>query len=892
MSGKKIIIRLSYGRLFLSLLCPLLFLFALLSTVDAPTTYGSQSGTPNVTLGVPFGAVSNMNSLDAVPWNITEQDSEAGLKTVEFFIGQDNSTGIASGTTTSWPASIFLPEDNITVDGAFIEITMHLGATDISAGTVNIDGKNISNVPLLQTTGPTTKMLYNYNATGALVNFTKGTNAFTLNVAVTGPINYAQNAKLILTYRYNRNSETQLKTVRYFVGSIGKDMRIRTAAPGSHFVNFSNLRIAIPEGGPISVKSAWIEATGSYAASAATPQSLNFSINANDQFKIPQIVNVAETKDFLILYNATPFYRLVTGFSPTYYLNMSAFGGFPVSAWGAEAILTYTYNNTNGTGTEHRTARFFAIGNTTRITAVSRTNATLNIYLPEDNPAIESVYFRIAAENGGASGQLNVSVNGTTLQGFQSTWSTETAGIFPILVNGTNYLNTKLKRGDNFINLTVINTVGTFGPLTAEAVVTYNYSSGSPTMQETVQYHIYQSTDAGAAAGIVTGNFTINMPPTAINVTSAYVQSDPTIRNTGTSLTGATSTGYGTWLNGTGVSGLVYTTDENLYTRTMLNATKILLNERILGNNITAWGGNAIVVSESNWATNMKLILTYGYKRQFRAEVEHNSTQMSYTGNLLSANATVRFMGNSSKWWNLYMYNWAIGNWVPCINGTVPANTWQVWKCNITSFNYTVANFVSADGVVKINMNSTNDTSRNVLGTDYVSFDLTAEIPSLSIALTGNLTHGIPFGSIDPNTVNNNASGNYNTTAATQKLDDRTQYWVYTGPGSQNADICIRDNESLRTGGGATPTATINNGNYTYHNGTANSPTSPALSCAGNNCGNMTDGYIRFAANVPAGTPAFLRFFLNVSGGQTQGTYSNGVYFLAVAAGSSVTCGT
>ncbi len=160
----------------------------------------------------------------------------------------------------------------------------------------------------------------------------------------------------------------------------------------------------------------------------------------------------------------------------------------------------------------------------------------------------------------------------------------------------------------------------------------------------------------------------------------------------------------------------------------------------------------------------------------------------------------------------------------------------------------------------------------------------------VSVGLTNNLSNGVLFSSVDPGSRDNNATYNFNGSVADANKQ-QTSYWIYPGLDSNtNTDLCIRDNESLATGN--PETNDIGNTNYTYSNATTNTATSPANYGTNNMTATAQNSLgIRFATNKAPGSPMFLRFFLNVSGGQPAGIYSNAVIFQAVATGTSVTCG-
>ena len=155
-------------------------------------------------------------------------------------------------------------------------------------------------------------------------------------------------------------------------------------------------------------------------------------------------------------------------------------------------------------------------------------------------------------------------------------------------------------------------------------------------------------------------------------------------------------------------------------------------------------------------------------------------------------------------------------------------------------------------------------TSSNVTISNYVA-----------VGLSTNLSTGILFGEIDPNTLNNNATHNYDGVATA------TTYYVDVSSDSNiNIDMCIKDNTHLtRTAGGV-----IANGNYTWaDNATANSVAmSPANSYV------MPTAYHRTnVTDIAPGSNDYFRFWLDVPGGQTPGSYNNTVYFKGIVTAGS-----
>jgi len=142
----------------------------------------------------------------------------------------------------------------------------------------------------------------------------------------------------------------------------------------------------------------------------------------------------------------------------------------------------------------------------------------------------------------------------------------------------------------------------------------------------------------------------------------------------------------------------------------------------------------------------------------------------------------------------------------------------------------------------------------------------------VSIGRSNNLTAGILFGTVQTNTNDNNATGNFNST-------NHTQFWItIDGTTTIPIDLCIKANDSLRSG-----SYTIALTNYHVSNSSTNAinftfPLYPptidmstswqALFNDSWNSGTTTYRYLRFALTVPSG--------------QIAGTYTNEISFRGI----------
>lgn len=148
----------------------------------------------------------------------------------------------------------------------------------------------------------------------------------------------------------------------------------------------------------------------------------------------------------------------------------------------------------------------------------------------------------------------------------------------------------------------------------------------------------------------------------------------------------------------------------------------------------------------------------------------------------------------------------------------------------------------------------------------------------VAIGISNNLSlSGISFGTIQPNTGFNNATGNNET------LSSNSSYIVNVSTDSNvNVDFCIKDSYALNH---TSNLYQIGNGNYTWkdNNASTQNPSSPFVPGT-----QMLTTYQRtnFTNLNPGGAGAF-RFWLNVSAGQQAGVYSNSVLFEGIKTGNA-----
>jgi len=144
-----------------------------------------------------------------------------------------------------------------------------------------------------------------------------------------------------------------------------------------------------------------------------------------------------------------------------------------------------------------------------------------------------------------------------------------------------------------------------------------------------------------------------------------------------------------------------------------------------------------------------------GERPVYKVEVWHNSSQIA-DGNILSINATVNFTTNVSDYYSLQIYDWLNSQWVSteCNSDNVLADTATQWWCNKTS---NPMNYNSSDRIIRIRINSTNDTDIGLLKEDYVQYFVGYEAGYLEINLT-NPDPSLPLSVIQNYTFDINAT--------------------------------------------------------------------------------------------------------------------------------------
>jgi thiamine pyrophosphokinase len=107
---------------------------------------------------------------------------------------------------------------------------------------------------------------------------------------------------------------------------------------------------------------------------------------------------------------------------------------------------------------------------------------------------------------------------------------------------------------------------------------------------------------------------------------------------------------------------------------------------------------------------------------EYRMEVEHNTTGVSWSGTLDSINISINFSTNvSSTSFDFLIYNFNSGGWDSCYSDLVNANTWYMWWCNKTT---SLSDYLPGN-VIRSRLNETSHQNLAEVKEDYVQYYVT-----------------------------------------------------------------------------------------------------------------------------------------------------------------------
>jgi len=379
-------------------------------------SYIRQNGTYTFTLYVKFNSIRQGENAKLILTYEYDSDSPRQIKTVRFFVGQ-LTTSLAVGSSTAFTIPpLNLPESNVVVRDSFFETYIHLkpGGTTDEGISIDLDGANaISGTPIDNAGATTIDYIFLYK------NIFDTTTSHTFNFKPTA--GYAVDTvgtELVLTYEYDANSPTQLKTVKYL---IGQDTDLYTTA---HTANFQR-QITLPENNT-NIRSIYnrVSFAIAYGSGAGTTSyTTTIGVNSTIQGSSPatQVSYSLDLRDeqvstSMILYNATNLYNLQNENTVVCSVYSSAAStSYYTGSKGCELIITYAFNSSSPQ--RIRTVDYF-VGQNYNGSVVSSISFPFSFSIPENSYSIRDTYLTVYGFTGSATAATNTLISGIVVPGY------------------------------------------------------------------------------------------------------------------------------------------------------------------------------------------------------------------------------------------------------------------------------------------------------------------------------------------------------------------------------------------------------------------------------------------------------------------------------------------
>jgi len=465
-------------------------------------------------------------------WQIAaDAPGETRTKTVQFYIGQDNSpAGINAGVTLPVTFNVYLPDiisSANAIKSAYIDYSFQ-NATTTASGYVtlrlklNSEGTYTSAVSAnYSSSGENFTQRFRVDFTNKLKNDIQSPGTYTYNVsaAISGTVQKAANAKIIITYDYDSLASTQINTVRFYGGQMGNNLAVGTSA------TFTLNKPSIPENSA-SIYSAWAEITANTIATSTTDETIqiNYDSDTASSYYIDH-AGGAGTQMVYLLHS-----KIITDDSHT--LSVKPTTGYPLSLLSYEQYITYSFNYAASTSLL-TTQEFMIMSNGSVSTANITSTKTIN--LPESSISWKSIYINASAHATadtiqGITAKLN-SADTVFSIGYTYDMNRLTYNNYKILSNETNDLNT-MSTGNHNIYLVFNRLAGTIGDRFASLVLTYAHAKSDTTVNASANFIV---TGSNVYSTGYTAPFSVSLAGSTQSI-SSYIKSN--FRTAGTGTTG------------------------------------------------------------------------------------------------------------------------------------------------------------------------------------------------------------------------------------------------------------------------------------------------------------------------------------------------------------------
>src|SRR5659263_85814 len=472
---------------------------------DKTIITGTQSG------------IYNSSYLDSVDGNIDiTRPNQRQIKTVVYYMGQrESSTDLASGTNfTTGPVSVYLPEQGVVVKQAWLELWQLSGTTtttDVTSLNMYLNGKGYSPITggtYQAETGESLITMARANVTPAFSAFINPT-TFTAAVKTGTAASNAQALMLYITYEYDSNSPTQLKTVIY---PLDTNTGSRSAGSTTAF----NYNVSIPEDAT-TIRSSWFEIRGMIDSASTNDATIKAKIEPNATFSTGVSLDMADNDiyGFLYLFNTT------SQFSDNTRQTLSVQNlAQTVYALGGEVVVTYEYSN--NAPVQLKTVKYF-VGQKTAPGGTALLSDSTTVFLPEQEVNVKSVWARVRSTYTTLSAGTQTiagKIGGTPTisHAFTLDMNQKLIGDYMIIYNMTEAASSMVNNTLVFVNNTFNNPA--HGPPATELYITYLYDPNSTNELKTVEYLAGQSQVQASARN---DNFNIINPEKETIRRDAYI---------------------------------------------------------------------------------------------------------------------------------------------------------------------------------------------------------------------------------------------------------------------------------------------------------------------------------------------------------------------------------
>ncbi|HLA40304.1 MAG TPA: hypothetical protein VJ417_09915, partial [Candidatus Glassbacteria bacterium] len=331
--------------------------------------------------------------------------AETRIKTVEYNFGGRYGADVNSGTQFNFPTrTVKLPENGKTIKSAWLEFEGLTAGADTNPIRLYFDAGATASTMRLQSaqytdsTAESIRLFARADVTAVvqaeLAQLAAG-RQFTAGVTITGPASNSHSMKLYVTYEYDDQSPTQVKTVRFPLYSdyaAGIAAFTGQQAAGTALMQY---KAEIADSG-VSIQQQWFELRG-YHQNGTNDGTLACQIGSSTAEPSMNLDDgLGDSYSFLYLSSSDQPAGFLANTLQT--LNVPI-GVAPVNLLSGEIVLTYEFSRDSDSKTQ--TARYF-LGQGTL--ANSTTNFAIPLYLREEGITLRRVYARVAGSYDSATG--------------------------------------------------------------------------------------------------------------------------------------------------------------------------------------------------------------------------------------------------------------------------------------------------------------------------------------------------------------------------------------------------------------------------------------------------------------------------------------------------------